>query len=165
MNDAIALFITWTTYGTWMPGDARGWRKRKTGHQLPKPLLAEWCRKQMKGEAVLLAPRDRATVEQACRAHCEHRGWQLFAVNARTNHVHVVVVADESPQAVKDQLKANCTGALRHQERPLNVQRTWTKGGDCQILDSEDDIEAAVIYTLDGQDRVGREIEGSSAAN
>ena len=140
-----------------MPGDSRGWRKRKAGNQLPRPLLAEWCRKQMTGEAVLLEPRDRETVEQACRQHCDHRGWHLLAVNARTNHVHVVVAADESPQKVRDQLKANCTGALRRQDKPLVAKRTWTKGGDCEILDTDDDIEAAVIYTTDTQDRKDRE--------
>lgn len=24
MNDTIAMFITWTTYRTWLPGDLRG---------------------------------------------------------------------------------------------------------------------------------------------
>ncbi len=112
----------------------------------------------MKGEAVLLEPHDRSTVEQACRKHCEHRGWQLFAVSARTNHVHVVVAADASPKTVRDQLKANCTGALRRQDKPLIVDRTWTKGGDCEILDTDDDIEAAVLYTTEAQDRKDRDM-------
>ena len=137
-----------------MPGDMRGWRKRMSGNQLPRPLLAEWCRKQMKGEVVLLEKHDRETVERACGEHCEHRGWHLYAVNARTNHVHVVVAAaDISPQTVRDQLKANCTGKLRRQDQPLVVERTWTRGGDCEILDSDDDLQAAVEYTLDAQDR------------
>jgi len=157
MNDTIVVFITWTTYGTWMPGDARGWRKRKEGHQLPRPLLAQWCREQMRGDAVLLQTHDRKTVEQACRKHCEHRGWHLFGVNARTNHVHVVVAADESPQKVRDQLKANSTTALRRQDQPLIVDRTWTKGGDCEILDTDDDIEAALQYVTEAQDRKDRE--------
>lgn len=134
-----------------------GWRKRKGGQQLPQPLLANWCRKQMKGEAVLLQPHDRESIENACRKHCEHRGWHLFAVSARTNHVHVVVAADASPQKVRDQLKSNCTGELRRQAVPLNVDRTWTKGGDCEILDSDDDIEAAVDYVAEAQDRKGRD--------
>ena len=158
MNDTIAVFITWTTYGTWMPGDARGWRKRKAGNQLPRPLLAEWCRKQMKGEAVLLESHDRETVEQTCKKHCDHRGWHLFAVSTRTNHVHVVIAADEKPQKVRDQLKANCTGALRRQEQPQIAERTWTRGGDCEILDTDDDIEAAVIYVTEAQDRKDREL-------
>ena len=115
----------------------------------------------MKGEAVLLEPHDRNTVEAACREHCEYRGWHLFAVNARTNHVHVVVAADAEPQKVRDQLKANCTGALRKQETPLVADRTWTKGGDCEILDTDDDIEAAVIYTTDAQERKDRDKVGN----
>jgi REP element-mobilizing transposase RayT len=108
----------------------------------------------MKGEVVLLETHDRETIERACREHCEHRGWHLFAVNARTNHVHVVVAAaNTSPQTVRDQLKANCTGALPRQDQPLVVERTWTRGGDCEILDSDDELQAAVEYTLDTQDR------------
>ena len=112
---------------------------------------------------MLLRPHDRGTVEEACRKHCEHRGWHLFAVSARRNHVHVVVAADSSPQKVRDQLKANCTGALRRQQLPLRVDRTWTKGGDCEILDRDDDIEAAVIYTTEAQDRKDREINEPTA--
>jgi len=157
VNDTITVFITWTTYGTWLPGDARGWRRRQGGCQPPRPLLENWCRKKMKGEAVLLEPNDREAVEEACRKHCLHRGWQLLAVNARTNHVHVVVAADASPQTVRDQLKANCTGALRRQAEPLNVERTWTRGGDCEILDTDDEIEAAVLYVIEAQDRKDRD--------
>ncbi len=151
MNDKIATFITWTTYGTWLPGDVRGWRKRKGGQQLPAAQLADWSRKQLKGEAVLLEPHDRKTVEQACRNHCEIRDWHLFAVNARSNHVHVVVAVDIKPQIARDQLKANCTGALRKQPKPLCVERTWTKGGDCEILDTDEDVYAAVEYVHEGQ--------------
>jgi hypothetical protein len=25
MDDPLALFLTWTTYGQWLPGDERGW--------------------------------------------------------------------------------------------------------------------------------------------
>ena len=155
MTNTIAILLTWTTYGTWMPGDVRGWRKRIGGWQIPQPLLADWCRNQMKGESVLLGTHHRDAVEDACRKHCEHRGWHLFAVSARTNHVHVVAAADEKPQTVRDQLKANCTGALRGLSPPLKAERTWTKGGDCETLATDDDIHDAVIYVQEAQDRKG----------
>ena len=151
MNDTIALFITWTTYGTWLPGDARGWRHRTGGHQIPQEPLETWCRNQMKGDAVLLNMEDRSTVEEACRKHSEFRNWYLYAVAARTNHVHVVVAANLKPQIVRDQLKANCTSALRRQPNPLCVNRTWTKGGDCEILDTDEDLHAAILYVTEGQ--------------
>jgi REP element-mobilizing transposase RayT len=155
MNDYKTYFITWTTYGTWIPGDARGWRKRQAGYQISQPLLEEWCRESMKGATVLLAPHDRLAVEEACREHCAFRGWELFAVSARSNHVHVVVAANERSQKVRDQLKANATRCLRQQKQPLIAERTWTRGGDCETLDSDEDIEMAVLYVTEAQDRMG----------
>jgi REP element-mobilizing transposase RayT len=146
----VVYLITWTTYGTWLPGDARGWRKSQ-------PLLEEWSRKQMKGDAVLLEWHDRATVEEACREHCRIRGWHLLVVGARTNHMHVVVGADAAPNTVRDQLKANCTRRLRTQPTPLIVERTWTRSGDCQILDTDEEIDAAVRYVLEAQDNKAAE--------
>ncbi len=36
---------------------------------------------------------------------------------------------------------------------PRNSLRTLTRGGDCEILDTEEDIEAAVIYVIEAQNR------------
>jgi hypothetical protein len=70
IDDYFHVLITWTTYGTWLPGDGRGWHRRTGGVQVPRPLLEQWCRAQMKGEAVLLEPHGRQVVEAACREHC-----------------------------------------------------------------------------------------------
>ena len=74
MHDPAILFLTWTTYGSWLPGDDRGWRKWKAGEQLPQPLLADWCRERMKEDAILLNPNQRDKVEAVCRRHAEIRG-------------------------------------------------------------------------------------------
>ncbi len=150
--DMLGVFITWTTYGTWLPGDARGWRAKRGGIQLPDAALEAECRKKLNFEPVILSVNDRATVEAACREHCEHRNWLLFAVNARTKHVHVVVAAYLKPQTIRDQLKAHCTGQLRRQQKPLICERTWTKGGDCEVLFDEESLSNAIAYTLDAQD-------------
>lgn len=151
MREVFGVLITWTTYGTWLPGDARGWRAKRLGNQPADPQLEAEAREKMKFDPVTLSPDDRATVEAACREHCAHRGWTLHAVNARTNHVHVVVVADVKPQTIRDQLKANCTKKLRQQEKPLDRERTWTKGGDCEVLYDEQSLQNAIRYTIDGQ--------------
>lgn len=55
MNDeALAYFITWTCYGTFLPGDDRGWTKWQKGQQLPQPRLEDWCRDQMSESALRL---------------------------------------------------------------------------------------------------------------
>ena len=156
-TETYAYFLTWTTYGTWLPGDTRGWRKKGAGPQVPRPLLERWCCQQMTGDTVLLALNDRDTVERACQEHCDVRGWTLLAASARTNHVHVVVLADAPPKKVRDQLKANCTRCLRSQAEPLSVEKTWTKGGDIEVLDLDDQLQAAVHYVTETQDRKGIE--------
>ncbi|WP_146446080.1 transposase [Botrimarina colliarenosi] len=153
MSDYAGFLITWTTYGTWLPGDVRGWRERSQGVQPARPQLESWCRDRLAHDAVVLRTGDRDTVEDACREHCRFRGWELLAVNARSNHVHVVIAASVSPQTVRDQLKANCTRRLRTQTEPLVVERTWSRGGDCQVLPNEEALADAVAYVLEGQDR------------
>lgn len=151
IQDFAGVLITWTTYGTWLPGDVRGWRARRGGNQLPDPKLEAEAREKMKFDPVVLTPEDRDTVELACREHCEHRTWELHAVNARTKHVHVVVTANVKPQTVRDQLKANCTARLRRQAHPLSCERTWTKGGDCEVLVDDEALQDAIAYVRDAQ--------------
>ena len=35
LPEPLAYFLTWTTYGTWLPGDDRGWTDSKLGWQAP----------------------------------------------------------------------------------------------------------------------------------
>src|SRR5438128_2109859 len=96
---ATTYHIIWTTYGTWLPGDSRGWVKRgKLGVRRPDPGLARRSADSMADEAVVLSIDQRRLVEDTIRRHCDIRGWTLHAVNARSNHVHVVVTADRSAE-------------------------------------------------------------------
>jgi hypothetical protein len=38
VDDPLGFFLTWVTYGTWLPGDARGWVEYRHGWQLPDPV-------------------------------------------------------------------------------------------------------------------------------
>ena len=152
MSEFVGYFLTWTTYGTWLPGDSRGWRSRRGGSQFPDLELELECAAKLSASPVLPRPQDRPVVEDAIREHCLVRAWELHAVNARSNHVHVVVAAYEKPKTVRDQLKANCTRCLRTGLDPLIREKTWANGGDCRVLDDEDDLESAIQYVLDAQD-------------
>ncbi len=152
-----ALFITWTTYGSWLPGDHRGWRKWKRGEQPAQPLLEDWCRDRMKEQPVLLTSTQRGAVESVIREHATIRAWKLHAVSVRSNHVHVVVTAAAEPKQVRDQFKANATRILRALPQPIKNEKVWTKGGDIEFIDADDDLEQVVIYVTEAQDRMDRE--------
>jgi len=151
-DDPLAYLLTWTTYGTWLPGDERGWTKRKSGPQLPDSNKERAALARMKHPVCRLCPAERQLVEAAIRAQCEKRGWDLLAVSCRSNHVHVVVSADDHPNRVRDQLKAACTRALKAGDTSCAApSRWWTQGGSGRYVNDEDSLEAAILYVRDAQ--------------
>jgi REP element-mobilizing transposase RayT len=154
MPDPLGYLLTWTTYGTWLPGDGRGWVKRGKGHQTPDRAREERARRRMTEPACELDQEQRALVEETIEDHCRIRGWDLFAVNCRTNHVHVVVAANVRPENVRDQFKAWCTTKLNEWQRSRyqrGRENWWTKRGSERYLNNEDDLESAIRYVRDGQ--------------
>jgi REP element-mobilizing transposase RayT len=152
MNAApLAYHITWTTYGTWLPGDDRGWVKRDGGgvqNADPESEARAWS--AMRGEPVVLDDDQREIVTRTVRDHCAHRGWALHAANARTNHVHVVVTATVPPERVLEQLKAWCS-------RRLNAATTdppakwWTYHGSTKYVWDDQYLNEAIGYVLERQ--------------
>ena len=53
----LAYFLTWTTYGSWLPGDERGWVDGRGGMHLAEPSRAVAARRSMKEAAVFLLDR------------------------------------------------------------------------------------------------------------
>jgi hypothetical protein len=70
--------------------------------------------------------------------------------------VHLAVTADNSPETVRDQFKANATRVLRQEPDPIANDKVWTRGGDCEIVDGEDELEDVVTYITEAQDRMDR---------
>jgi len=110
----------------------------------------------MTDDEVVLNETQRGKVESVCREHATIRGWFLHAVNARTNHVHLAVTADKRPSVVRDQFKANATRVLRQEPEALRTGKIWTRGGDCSIVDCEEELARVVEYITIAQDRMSR---------
>ena len=109
MPEPLAYFLTWVTYGTWLPGDERGWAKYRRGMQIPDPILKREAAARMTEDACRFDPEQRQLVEATIAEHCRIRGWTLFAVNCRSNHVHVIVASRTHRKTVRSELKAWCT--------------------------------------------------------
>jgi REP element-mobilizing transposase RayT len=156
MSEPLAYLITWTTYGTWLPGDARGWVDHHTaGPQQPirdpQPKLAAWARRQLKHAPVRLSREQRQLVEDTIRETCQRSRWRLHAVNCRTNHVHVVVTAvDHSADHVMSHLKAWCSRRL-NEHSGRREGKWWTRHGSTPGLYTERAVLSAIDYTLNQQ--------------
>ena len=111
---------------------------------------------RMKEPEFRLSAGDRRIVEETIRDPCRVRNWHLHALNTLSNHVHVVVTAaGYQPETVRDQFKAWCTRRLK--EAGATRTRFWTKGANCCRINHEDELDAAVLYVTDAQDRKGTE--------
>ena len=152
MDDPIAFFLTWPTYGTWLPGDSRGWVKRLQGHQLPDPIKEIEAAARMSEDACRLNAEQRKAVEDQIIETCEHRLWIPHAVNCRSNHVHVVLTAPNThPKKIRTDLKAWTTKRLK---REFDKQRSkwWAERGSVRYVFDEDEFIATVLYVKDFQD-------------
>lgn len=151
-DDPIAFFLTWVTYGTWLPGDARGWVEYQHGWQLPSGQLEADCESRLGEDAVRLTQEQRRVVEDQIKETCEYRGWLLHAVNCRSNHVHVVVTSSETaPKKIRLDLKAYATRCLKSfDDKRVNW---WAERGSIRWVYTDHDLDSVVIYVVDRQDR------------
>ncbi|MDV6033708.1 MAG: hypothetical protein F9B45_27165 [Phycisphaera sp. RhM] len=168
-SDSLGFSIIWTTYGTWLPGDQRGWTRFGAGKQPANPLLERWCRVEMKESPLVLSVYERGLVNRTIKEVCRHRGWECQIANARTNHVHLVVsAAGTSGRQVRDSMKAWCTRRLKERQDVLLKHlyseqlwfdrvrdHWWAEGGYARPLFTQADLEAAIVYAGEAQDRGG----------
>jgi REP element-mobilizing transposase RayT len=151
VSDPLAYFLTWTTYGSWLPGDERGWVDRWRRHgeivDKPEPLLEKHARELLKGPAVTLDQEMRTAAEAAMRGATDEFGWMIHALAVRSNHVHLVVSArDKAPGKVMGLLKRRGTQTLNGLNGNNNIKRWWTEDGSKRLLYTEEAVARAVEY-------------------
>ncbi len=163
----LAYFITFRCHGTWLPGDSRGFTNRGDGYDTPynEPNrgLAGEARSRMRDAPILLDPAQRALTERTIAEACTFREWTLLAVNARTNHVHLVVTAPDKPERVMNVLKSRCTRMLREAALIAVATQPWSRHGSTVYLWDEQQVARACDYVVHGQDKdvaVGPQLDG-----
>jgi REP element-mobilizing transposase RayT len=120
----------------------------------------------MTDDACRLDHDQRRLVEETIADHCRIRGWTLYAVNCRSNHVHVVIAASRHPNEIREQFKAWCTRRLKamEQERrrmtPAQAasnriirENWWAERGSGLYINDEEALEAIIHYVREAQDR------------
>jgi hypothetical protein len=157
-QEPLAYFLTWTTYGTWLPGDERGWVAKPGEFRAPDAGIEDAARRLLTEAVLTLDVEQRRIVEDTIAEHCRIRGWHLHAVSARTTHVHVVVTAPHcDPKVVRDQFKAWCTRKLKERERARRPaggairEKWWTQGGSQRWINDDDSLVQAVWYVVEEQ--------------
>ena len=157
-----AWLLTWTTYGTWLPGDARGSVSRVregagarryhnapgSPYDGPMPELCSTAEAALKGRPILLNSIQAECVLAQLRETAAYRHWRLLAAAMMRNHVHLVVVADDTDKSA-DLLRTFKSYASRvlNAENPTPIGgRWWTTSASRRSLPDERAVAAAVRY-------------------
>jgi REP element-mobilizing transposase RayT len=152
MDDPLAFFLTWNTYGTGCRAMRAVGSNYHHGWQLPDPILERECQARMTEDACVLTREQREAVEAQVAETCQHRHWVLHAVNCRTNHVHVVLSAPNArPGKIRSDLKAWATRCLKERFNSCR-ENWWAERGSIRHIFDEDSLEAAILYVTVAQD-------------
>ena len=91
-------------------------------------------------------------MESALREVCEYRGWELYAINVRTNHVHLVLgIGDTDPGRALNDLKSYATRRLRMNRLWQEQHSPWAARGSNRYLWGHRNLALAGDYVLNGQ--------------
>jgi hypothetical protein len=155
---ALAYFITFTTYGTWLHGSAKGKGSVDEEHNefgtpfvSPDAQREQQAREAMVQPPYVMGPAEREIVCQAIVELAKERGWNLLAAHVRSNHVHVVISVDRDPGRLMSDLKGRASRDLSQAGFGNADRRRWTRHGSTLHLFREEEVEAKICYTLDKQ--------------
>ena len=129
---------TLATYGSWLPGDARGFRTRGhrehvEGDYRDRPVagthgvLEQTCVETLKQTPVVLTPDFRQCVGQALLERLRHAGALVIAISVASQHVHLLA------KMPMDRVRSWLGMAKRHAWFEMRdrgwEKKLWAKGG------------------------------------
>ncbi len=115
-----ASFVTTTTHGSWLPGDARGYVER--GRVLPaEPALATFAKSQMNAPPVAFSTMEQQILFEALREAASEFAYQLSDAVVESTHVHWIIGHGDAMEAMAGRLK-------NRMRQRLNRGRIWTAG-------------------------------------
>ena len=145
MSNMIGYMLTWTTYGTWLQGDQRGYVKKGLllrGNQG----LEQSNQDRLKGNPVKLKQREKHIVRQSLADEAEKLAQKIYALAVCSNHVHIVVKYISEPiDGVVCAYKNASIKALKDNGIDGKI---WTKGYDKRYCFDKGSLANRINYVL-----------------
>ncbi|MGB7581164.1 MAG: transposase [Sedimentisphaerales bacterium] len=148
MGNTLGYMVTFTTYGTWLQGDKRGFVK--DGETLEGcEELEQANKKAIKGDEVRLKKREREIARTAILQEAERIGETILALSVWSSHVHIVIKEGGKPaDKVVNRFKTAAYYALR--ERGFKG-KVWTRSYDSRFCFDEAALKNRIKY-VEGQE-------------
>jgi REP element-mobilizing transposase RayT len=155
MPTTTTYLITFVCYGAWLPGQVGAIPRTQNRYASPLPepdaRRTQCVTNRMVQQRYVLDAARRNAVLKSIKEVCGYRSWTLLAVHVRTNHVHVVTVADCRPEQVMVAFKAYSSRELNRMGLDGPNRRRWAIHGSTRILWTKACIAAAIDYVVRGQ--------------
>lgn len=146
MGKIIGYMITWTTYGTWLQGDKRGYVKNGKILRKNNTLLKSNL-KRLKNPATKLDAEHRDIVHHTILDKAKEINQKIHAIAVCSNHVHIVAEhTNESIEKVVSYYKNAARLALR--AGGFNG-RVWTRGFDKRFCFNREELKSRIQYVND----------------
>ena len=147
----IGCMLTWTTYGTWLQGDRRGYVKN--AEVLPADeYLYRANQKQMKFKPVRLSRKQQAIVMETILGIANKAEQKIFALAVASNHLHLLLEPAGVPFGrVVSRYKNTARKAI--EAEGFNGQ-LWTKGFDKRYCNSKEELINKIQYIANHKNSV-----------
>src|SRR3954470_22623657 len=146
----LAYLLTFRTFGSWLHGDKRWSVDRHNNNRYGEPKIipsvpfVEKMEEKRKIPGVTLNETQRKLVTEAINEVCSHRGYDLRALNVRTNHVHSMVSASVKPEKIVNDFEVYSTRRLRGKWQFKRTEKVWSRGASTRYLWKPRHVEGAI---------------------
>ncbi len=143
MGRTLGYMLTWTTYGTWLQGDDRGFVRDGKIRRGNKGLMQANKLSQVQ-VSVKLSKKQRQLVREAIVEEATLRGQRVYALSVKATHIHIIVQNTGEPignmvayYKKAGRLAIKATG---------HTGKLWTRGYDKRYCFDEVSLEQKIGY-------------------
>ncbi len=150
------VIVSSTTYGTWLPGDARGFVGETDGglHNVfdtpcdaAMPELKAFAQHELKEPPVFFNAEQANLILVRWRKVVPETGWFLFAAAIMSNHFHVVLASPIGPSK-EDYLRTLKARASLPLNKKYGKRTWWTASGSVRYCFDERSLDARIGYVM-----------------
>jgi hypothetical protein len=143
MAKTVGYMVTWTTYGTWLQGERKGYVKdgEVRGENVA---IKKDCEKKLEHKPVRLGRKEKEIVREAIIEAAKRFKQTILAIAVYSNHVHIVCEYVDVPVDIVAGYYKNA-GRVAIEKSGFKG-KAWTRGYDKLFCFSEKDLRARIEY-------------------
>jgi len=143
MAQLIGYMVTWTTYGSWLQGDERGYVKRGRTY-LGDNAIRQANLKTLKNPPVILTKSEQRIVYATIVSESRVIGQEICALAVCSDHVHLA--AKPCPKSIEQIVSRYKNKAMFALRRCGRSGRLWTRSFDKRFCFTDKQLAARVTY-------------------